>query len=302
MIKSTKLKIRIPLPESANFTGQIGDKTLNYSLYEIEEAEILENIKIDPRKKVNFNVKNGQYISRGDIIYTEGFLGHKAMISDYNGIIEINGDQCRILGQKNTIKRKINIDGRVVRYVPGRFIIIESQLVSVRPAIYFNRSKLLSEKIYLQSKKDLIQENFKFPSLNYTYFVNDNIFVDDLAKMIAFGAKRIIVNGIFVNNLHAFARELNKLDGFAVISGFGEMVSRRFIFKNDENHDLFWGKKSLFISDDIELSPHRIFEHPFWGITGKLEEKNHIVAELDKNGDKIEVYKKNIEKTRFNLN
>lgn len=301
MIKSTKLKIRINLPEYAEFNGKVGDSTKDYILYEIEKAEILEDIILNKNKKIKFKVKNGQYVNRGDIIFTEGILEHKVMISDFNGIIEIDGDHCRILGQKNRVKRKINIDGRVLQYVPGKFIIIESRLTSIRPAIYFNRRKILSEKICLESKKDIIQENFKFPALDYTYFLNDNIYVEDLAKMIAFGARRIVVNGIFVNDFRTFVRELNKLDGFALLSGFGEMVARRFIITGKHNYDLFWGKSAIFLADKLKLLPHRVFEHPFWGITGKLTEKDHALAILDKNGERIEIYKKNVEKTKFNL-
>lgn len=293
-MKLTRLKIKIPVPENANINLNINDKTDDVLLYEIDQLEILEEVKLDPSRKINFNVKDGQYVSKGDIIFTEGLLGHKAMISDFSGIIEIKPDVCRILGQKKHIEKKINIDGVVKRVVPGKYTIVSAKLYKSKPVVYLNSKNKLSKKIYINSKKEINEEHFKLANFDCTYFINDNLYVDDLAKVIAFGAKRVIVNSIYVDNLRNLSKELNKLDGFAVISGFGELPARKIALK-DEQKDIFWGKDKLFFSEKLELVPSRIYEHPFWGLTGKLKKKSDLVSTLDYNGESIEVYLKNVE-------
>jgi hypothetical protein len=293
MIKKVKLKIKVPVPNGANITVGKGDKLENIVLYDIDQLEVLEEVKLKG-EKVNFNVKDGQYVGKGDIIFTEGFMGHKAMVSDFSGIVEILPDRVRILGQKRHIERTVNIPGQIVRIAPNHYVLLEAQLKSVIPAVYFSESNALSPKIYLKDKSEIVEKNFKFPSSNYTYFINDNLYIDELSKVIAFGAKRVIVNGLYIDNLQSFTRELNKLDGLAVISGFGEIVSRKFILE-DKGYDVFWGKHSLFLAEEISKSPIRVFEHPFWGVTGKLKQKDPILGELEYSQEKIEVYLKNIE-------
>ncbi len=296
MITKVKLKIRIQIPKNAQFLGRIGDTTIKYYLYEIEEAEVLEDIEFDRSRKIRFHVVNGQYVNRGDIIFTEGLLGQKMMIADFAGIVDITNNRCRILGHKHVVRRKINVDGKVITHIPKKYVIIRTNGIHLlKPAIYFSCRNVLSPKIYIKSRDEIRQEKFVFPSLDNTYFIDDNIYVDDLAKMVAFGARRIIVNGIFINDFNAFNTELNKLDGLAVISGFGEMLSKKFILTDYENYDVFWGKKGVYISDKIKIVSKRVFEHPFWGINGKLEEKDHITMILRKNNEEIYVYKKNIE-------
>lgn len=293
MIKNLKLKVKLQLPQGANLLAKVGDEIDKTLLYEIDQLDVLEEVKL-PKEKVNFNVKDGQYVSKGEIIFTEGFMGHKAMVSDFGGIVEISDDKVRILGQKRHVKRIINIPGKLVRIVPNKFVVIESEMTSVIPAFYLTDKKMLSPKIYVKNKSFLMESNFKFPSSNITYFVNDNLYLDELSKMIAFGAKRIILSGLFVDNLSLLKNELNKLDGFAVISGFGEMVSRRFIL-DDLGYDIFWGSKGVYFADKLKKSPPRVFEHPFWGITGDTNKIDNIRGDLDFNGEKIEFYLKNLE-------
>jgi len=293
MIKDLKIKVKLPIPDNANVLAKVGEKIDKTLLYEIDQLEILEEVMLS-KEKVNFNVKDGQYVSKGEIIFTEGFMGHKAMISDFGGIVEISSDKVRILGQKRHIERTVNIPGKLIRLVPNKYVVIESQLTSVAPVVYFSEKKVLSPKVYLKDKSEIVESNFKFPNFNFTYFVNDNLYLDELSKMIAFGARRIIVNGLFVDNLASLTRELNKLDGFAVISGFGEMISRRFLL-DDLGYDVFWGSKSVFFAEKLEKSPPRIFEHPFWGMTGLVNKKDNIRGEVDYDGEKIEFYLKNLE-------
>ncbi len=296
MIRKVKLKIRIQIPENAQFFGRIGDKTKKYDLYEIEEAEVLEDIQLDRSRKIRFHVANGQYVNRGDIIFTEGLLGQKMMIADFSGIVDITENRCRILGHKHVVRRRININGKVIKYIPKKYVIIRtSPIYLLKPAIYFSCRNVLSNKIYIKSRDEIKQENFTFPSLDNTYFIDDNIYVDDLAKMVAFGARRIIVNGIFINDFNTFNTELNKLDGLAVISGFGEILGKRIIFEDYENYDVFWGKKGVYISNKMKIVSRRVFEHPFWGLDGELDEKDYVTMILRKNDEEINVYKKNVE-------
>lgn len=293
-LKRKTFKIRIPIPENSNINNSIGDSTKDTMLYEIDQLEILEEVKLNDGKKVNFNVKDGQFVNKGDIIFTEGLLGHRAMISDFSGIVEIRKDTCKILGQKKHIEKKINLEGKIKRIVPGKYIVVECNVIPVKPVVYLSTKNKLTPKIYIHSKKEINEDNFKLTNFDYTYFINDNLYVDDLAKVIAFGAKRVIVNSIYVDNLRNISKEINKLDGFAVISGFGELPARKFAM-NNSNMDIFWGKSKVYFSEELELVPSRIFEHPFWGLTGKLKKKSDLISTLDYNGESIEVYLKNVE-------
>jgi hypothetical protein len=290
-----KLTIRIPLPKNAQFFGRIGDITKNYTIYELEEAEVLEDIEIDKSRKLRFHIVNGQYVNRGDIVFTEGLLGQKMMIADFAGIVDITDNHCRILGHKRVVRRKININGRVVQYIPKESIFIRTYATSLIPAVYFSRRNVLSTNVYLKDKEEIKQEKFTFPALDNTYFVDDNVYVDDLAKMVAFGARRIIVNGIFINDFNAFIAELNKLDGFAVLSGFGEILAKKIVFLSENYYDVFWGKKRLYFSDNIKRLSGCVFEHPFWGLNGELDEKDHVRMLFRKNDEEMNVYKKNVE-------
>jgi hypothetical protein len=88
--------------------------------------------------------------------------------------------------------------------------------------------------------------------------------------------------------------EVEKLEGFAVISGFGEIVSPKVTLKT-ANHNLFWSKHGILISDEVEIAEHQVFEHPFWGISGNYKKKNELVGNLDYNREVFEFYLKNIE-------
>lgn len=294
MFRKKTLKLRLPLSKEATLYAKVGDSLEDLLVYEIDQLEVLEEVKFGNRK-VEFEAKDGQYISKGDILFTEGFMGHKAMVSDFGGILEIQDGVCRILGQKRHIERKINFKGKVSRIVPGKSVLLECEVVKFRPPFFSNNKKVLSQKIYLESKKEIKDGNIKFPSHDITYFVNDNLYVDDLAKLIAFGAKRIIVNAMFIEDYKTFYREVSKLDSFAIISGFGELTGRRVLLKEGGDKDIYWGEKGIYLADPLVHAPNRIFEHPFWGMAGHVKPKNEIVGELDYNGEVIEVYLKNVE-------
>jgi hypothetical protein len=194
-----KLKLKIPIPENANVFAENGDRADNLLLYEVEQLEILEEVKVET-KDVHLIVKDGQFVKKGDVIFTEGFLGHKAMVSDFNGIVEIKPDRCRILGQKRHFERKINFNGEVVRIVPNKFIELSCDAEAVKPALYISYQNRLTDLVYYDSKESISQDHFKFGGGDVTYYVNDNLYIEELAKIIAFGAKRVIVNSIFVSD------------------------------------------------------------------------------------------------------
>jgi hypothetical protein len=164
----------------------------------------------------------------------------------------------------------------------------------LKPVYYTSYQNRLTDLVYYNTKEEINQEHFRFAGEDVTFFINDNLYIEELAKIIAFGARRVIVNGIFVNDLNALKRELDRLDGFAVIAGFGEIVSPRVFLKAAE-HNVFWSKHGLLLSDTIQFLEHHVYEHPFWGISGDYKKKNELVGNLDYNREVFEFYLKNIE-------
>ncbi len=175
MIHRTAIKIREPVPHDAIINVNVGQSTKDSLLYEIDQLEILEEVILDQVNNLQFNVKDGQYIRKGEIVFTEGFMGHKAMISDFSGIIEIKDNKCRILGQKKHIERSINLEGKVLRVVPGKYVLIQCKVTALHPAIYFNASSKLTPKVYIHSKTEINENIFKFAGQEYTYVINDNL-------------------------------------------------------------------------------------------------------------------------------
>jgi hypothetical protein len=286
------VKIKITLPKGANVISNINSDTKDLVLYEIDKLDILEEVHLG-NQKVNFQAKDGQYVNKGDVIFTEGVLGHRMMIADFSGIVEIKSDVCRILGQKKTISKKINLPGKVIKSIPGKYVLVEAEMTKLKLPLYLNSKPKLTQKVYFNSKNDIKKLNITGENQNKTFFINDNFFIDDLSKIIAFGVKRLIVNSVYINNVNAFHNEINKLEAFGIISGFGEFVSRKIILK-DDGYDIFWGKNHLFLADQIEKSRITVYEHPFWGITGNIHKKTNLVSMLEYNDEKIDVYLKNI--------
>jgi len=288
------IKLKIPIPENANVYAENGDKAVDLLLYEVDQLEVLEEVKLESNA-IHFHVKDGQFINKGDVIFSEGLLGHKIMVSDFNGIVEIKDNKCRILGQKKHIERRIHLNGIVGRIVPNRFIEIDCVVRSIKASYYKNIQTKLTDIIYLENKADINEKVVNFSSLQTTVFINDNLYIEELAKLIALGVKRIVVNGVFVNNLLSLKSEIDKLDGFCIVAGFGEFISKKLTLE-DSSMNILWGKRGLQISSPVSIVPHRVFEHPYWGITGEYFKKNELVGELDYNHEVFEFYLKNIEK------
>lgn len=293
-MKKHKLKLKISLPEGANVYAENGDSAKNLLLYEVDQLEVLEEVRFDT-EKVKFNLKDGQFVNKGEIVFTEGFLGHKAMMADSPGIVEIKNDRCRILGQKRHSERRINFEGKVIRVVPNRFIELQCYIYTLQPVFYFNYQTRLADQVYFSDKSQVTPDKIKFPRSDTTYFINDNLYLDELTKIIALGAKRVIVNGIFIDDIENFKREIDKLDSFCIISGFGEYAFRRFD-SLAENMDILWGKKKLHVCSAIENEIPTVYEHPFWGMQGDFEKKNELVGILDYNREAFEFYLKNLGK------
>ncbi len=290
---SKKIKLKISIPDNANVYAELGDKTYDLLIYEVDQLEVLEEVVVE-KNKVKYNVKDGQYVNKGDIIFTEGLLGHKAMVCDVGGIVEINEDRCKILGQKKHFERRINIDGRVTRLLPKKLIQISSTLTALKPVLYRNFRTKLTPYVYLDNKSSLTSELIQNISLDTTFFINDNLYLEELAKIIALGVRRIIVNGVFIDNLDNLKKEINKLEGFAVISGFGDRVSQKFRVAQPDR-DLIWGKVTLYFSDTLSINPIKAYEHPHWGVSGDLIKTHDLIAELDYNHEALEIYIKNLE-------
>jgi hypothetical protein len=293
-IKKVKLKLKIPIPAQANVFAETGDIARDLLLYEVDQLEVLEEIRLTS-KSPKFSAKDGQFVNKGDVIFSEGLLGHKVMISDFNGILEIKDGKCRILGQKVHLERRISIDGKITRVVPNRYIEIMSKLIRINTCFYSNTKVQLTNVIYLESKQEINEQGLKFADFNTTVFVNDNIYVDDIAKLIALGVRRLVVNGVFINDIQGFKKEVDKLDGFSIIAGFGEFIAQK-IKVSDTSRNILWGKHTIYFGSPIEVIATRTFEHPYWGITGEFFKKNELIGELDYNHEVFEFYLKNLEK------
>lgn len=291
---SKRINIKVPLPEHSEIFAKKGDLTDDLMLYEADNLNVLEKVKLDKRKKIHFHVKDGQYIKKGDVIFSEGLLGHKVMISDFNGIIELNEEECKILGQKIHVDRKVNFeDGKVWKVVPNHYIVLKVQTYRFPLAYYINDKTKISQFFFVKRREDITEFNLKKNLLENSFFINDNIYIDDLAKLIALGAKRIIVNGIFINNLKSFNKEIGKLDSFAVLYGFGEFVTSKYKF-SDNNYDIIWGKNKLYFTTKPDVQDVVSYEHPYWGITGGVEGEDELTVELNTKGEKMKFYKKNL--------
>jgi hypothetical protein len=292
-MKRQILKIKLPVPETANVYAEKGDLARNLLLYEVDELEVLEEVVVDTNK-VRFEIKDGQFVNKGDVIFTEGILGHKAMVADFNGIIEITPTACRILGQKRHVEKRIELKGKVLRVVPKRFVEVVGSFMPISGCLFNNSKKKLTKLMYIEDKESLVElEKVNFAQT--TLLVNDNLFVDDIAKLVALGVKRLIVNGVFINNLTAFNKEIQKLDGFCLISGFGELVGLQITLQKPK-YDIFWAKNRVYISDDVYNTPARVFEHPFWGVSGEVSKNNNLVGNLDFNKESVEFYLKNLQR------
>ncbi len=290
-----KLLLKLKIPHDANVFAESGNSTEDLFLYEVDQLDVLEEVKLEGKAQ-KFHVKDGQFVRRGEIIFTEGFLGQKAMVSDFNGIVEIKPDVCRILGQKQHFERRIKFKGIVKRVVPRRFVVISSSVVGV-PGIYFaNASKKLTSLTYFESKKAFFQAHEDSTlAKNTTVFINNVVYVDDIARIIAIGVKRLIVNAVYIDGIQSFLKEASKLESFCVISGFTEQPEPKYHFSNP-GMDVFWGKRHVYFTEDIRQAPIRAFEHPNWGISGSFQAKDGLVSNLEYNGQVLEFYLKNIER------
>jgi hypothetical protein len=290
-MRAKTIKFKIPVPEGSNVFAENGDKASDLLLYEVDQLEILEEVVLKGRK-VDFHVRDGQYVKKGDVIFTEGMFGHKAMVADFGGIIEINADRCRILGQKRHIERRVTLNGEVIRVLPKKFIELRCYIESITPFFYTNYKVALTPLMYFASKDQVVAEKFSLDTLSSTFFINDTVYVDDLAKISAFGARRVVVNSVYVNNITNFRKEIQKFDSFAILSGFGEFVARCVVFDNPKD-DVIWSKNQLYLSGASTPEQTRIYEHPFWGIAGKVKNRHELIGELDYNEELMEFYLKN---------
>lgn len=292
-MKKSKLKIKLAIPEGATMYAENGDKTINLLLYEVEQLEKLDEIKLGD-KKVKFHVKDGQFIKKGEPIFSEGLFGHKVFLSEQSGIIEMRDTSIRILGQKRYFERRINLQGEVTKIVPKKFMSISCLVSPVENTYYHTVGCKLSEQIYIHDKNDISSDKLNSSSPDATVYVNDNLLVEELARLIALGAKRVIVNSIFITDFESFKREVKKLNGFCVIAGFGEYISRK-VHPISPKMNIYWGKKKLYLSDNVVIGENIVYEHPFWGLAGKWNRKNDLIGELEYNNEKFEFYLKNLE-------
>jgi hypothetical protein len=292
-MKKVNLKFKIAIPEGATLYAENGDKTINLLLYEVEQLERLQEVKAN-KKTSKYLVKDGQFVKKGEPIFSEGFLGHKTVNADFNGIIEIREDSFRILGQKRYFERRINLQGTIDRILPQKCIKLSCLVSPLDNIYYYNEKNKLSDQIYLHDKKDISADHLKSIAQDVTIFVNDNLYVEDIAKLIALGVKRLVVNGVFVDNIENLRREVRKLKGFCVLGGFGEFVSRK-IHPINPKMNIYWGKKKLYFSDNVVSGDGAVYEHPFWGLSGKWHRKNELIGELEYNNELFEFYLKNLD-------
>lgn len=291
--KKKKISLRMPIPPQSVVYAEKGDKTINLLLYEVDQLEEIEVIDIKGIEGIQYKVKNGQFVKKGTILFTHGFMNHKQMRAEHNGIIEIKTDTCTILGQKKHFERRIHVTGEVKRVVPRKFIEIAFESQPIKPVYYNSRNSFLSNQVYLHTKEEIGSDSFKTFSPDSAVYVNDNLRSTEIAKLITLGARRIIVNGLITDDLVAMKSELGKLEGFAVLGGFGELVSKKYT-PISPRMSILWGKKNIFICDHLTTSESRVFEHPFWGISGRWNKKNELIGEFEYNNERIEFYLKNL--------
>lgn len=300
-MKKLLYKVKIPLPQNSFFLGNIGDVLKNYYIYEIEEETILEKFIFDNLKDVKFLVKNGQYVEKGTQIFTQGFLGHKVYITNFSGIVDIGSNYYQLLGQKLSYKRKINVNGKIIKINLPYNVVISLNSYKIKPVFYRNLVIDFSKKIIIKKLIDLLEGNnisfLKF--LDSTCLINDNITLLQLQKLIELGIKKLIVNAVHITDWPLFIALINRLDSFAVITGFGQHVDKKLNFIKDDNFDILWSKSNIYVCDSIEfLNENIVFEHPYWGINGEISNKDNMKVLVSKNQEVFEFYKKNIYKNK----
>lgn len=285
-------RFKIPVPDGSTIYAAVGDKTKNLLIYDFETYDVLEDIHVN-FDEYNLNVKDGQYINKGDILCSSGLFGHKAIISDFSGIVEISNNHVRILGQKKKVSRRLNLIGRIKSINANKYIIIKCKGIKYISPLYFVKKKSFSSTITWNQTTDIVWDAILS---DVTIHLNFTVYQDDLAKVISLGANKIIVNSLIITELNSFYKLLNSLENFAVLFGFGEFVKPDFLI--DDTYDIFWGNEKLFFTPNtISTSSNKkcfISEHPFWGIRGKITKRKHYTAEITYNDEIFDIYYKNV--------
>lgn len=285
-------RFKIPIPDGSTVYAAIGDKTKNLLIYDFETYDVLEDIHVD-LAEYNLNVKDGQYVNKGDVLCSSGLFGHKAIISDFSGIVEISNNHIRILGQKKKITRRVNLVGKIKSIEANKYIIIVCKGIKYVAPLYFARRKNFSSIITWNQTADIIWDTILSDA---TIHLNFPVYQDDLAKVISLGASKIIVNSLIITELNNFYKLVNTLENFAVLFGFGEFI--RPDLSIDDTYDIFWGSEKLFFTPNTVSTSSKkkclVTEHPFWGIRGKINKRKHHTVEVTYNDEIFDIYYKNV--------
>ncbi len=285
-------KFKITVPDGSTIYAAVGDKTKNLLIYDFETYDVFEDIRVN-FAEYKLNVRDGQYINKGEVLCYSGLFGYKRVISDFSGIVEISNNHIRILGQKKKVSRRLNLIGRINSINANKYIIIKCKGIKYIPPLYFVKKKSFSSIITWNQTTDIVWNTILS---NVTIHLNFSVYQDDLAKVISLGASKIIVNSLIITELNSFYKLLNSLESFAVLFGFSEFVRPDFLI--DDTYDVFWGSEKLFFTptsmNTFNNKKCFISEHPFWGIRGKINKRKHYMAEITYNDEIFDIYYKNV--------
>lgn len=292
------MRLKVTTPLQSDVFVRKGDNLKNVILYESEAYEVIEEVELTKSiEEYKFFVKNGQFVTRGEKLFSEGFINQKIMISDVSGIVEIENNFLRILGHKSKLTRKVNLIGFVDKIVPGKFIELVLEPRQINTSYYRSSSSRINTLIDFQSlsshRSNKFSQDIKIKGYS-TLIFNQTVNVQDLAKSYALGYRRIIVDSLSMDSPDQTIKELNKFDAVAVLQGFGNLKYPLYNFYEGFKHDVFWGKSRIYFFDRFEKKGERIFEHPFWGLPIKINKKDNAYSEVSYDNEDFTVYNKNI--------
>lgn len=290
--------LKIKIPDESEVYVRKGDSARDLLVYEAEVLKVLEEVKLEENNKYHFFKKDGQYVKKGDKLFTTGFITQRTFMADCNGILEITDAYCRILGKKEVVKKRVNFLGKVQKIIPDKYVFLKLNIRKLKTCFFVNNNVASTKVMMNQSsvqetpRKALGEDNN--PSMEKsTLFMNKNISVSDLAKYSALGYRRVLVDSLNVDNIHVFHKELHKFDSFGVVTGFGYIKEPGALFENSLEYDIVWGKDAVWICDKYRQNIPRISEHPFWGGRVKIKDIGDIVTDVQYNKEEFKIYNKN---------
>ncbi|MCA9382097.1 hypothetical protein KC660_01675 [Candidatus Dojkabacteria bacterium] len=273
----------------------------NYSdSYDINLSDFIDSFDLQKVQKI-LKVIDGEFVESDSIIasYSSGFGGviMKDITCPKAGIVDLSDLKngiVKIASVSKTKKEIKGINGVVKKIVPGKYIEIMADVISIDAVIRFNPKDGLFNLNFISNLNEINEEKIKeLSSINNIGIVYDGNFeVEELKRIAILGVKSVIATGIDPDKLYQDLNFFKKYDiELIILEGFGlsemnpKLVS---IFKKNEGMLYQTNNEGIHIVFKGSATPKvvkgfsglrrgdliRIYNDKNWGEYGKYYSKD----------------------------